>query len=85
MESLVTALLDPAPVTRGVTPREGALLAYADVLTRTPGAVTLADITSLRTVGLDDRAIHDAGCVVAYFAFVNRVADGLGVDVETAP
>ena len=85
MEPLVAALLEHAPVTDGVTPREVALLAYADVLTRTPAAVAPGDVASLRAVGLDDRGIHDAGCIVAYFAFVNRVADGLGVEIETAP
>ena len=37
---------------------------------------------ALRDQGLDDRAIHDAAQVVAYFAYINRVADGLGVDLE---
>jgi alkylhydroperoxidase family enzyme len=59
------------------------LLAYADKLTLTPGQVGAADVSMLRTAGLDDRAIHDACAIVAYFAFVNRVADGLGVDLET--
>jgi hypothetical protein len=27
--------------------------------------------------------IHDAAAVIAYFAFVNRLADGLGVDLES--
>ncbi len=30
----------------------------------------------------EDRAIHDACAIVAYFAFVNRIADGLGVELE---
>jgi hypothetical protein len=30
----------------------------------------------------DDRAIHDICAVTAYFNFVNRIADGLGVDLE---
>jgi alkylhydroperoxidase family enzyme len=36
----------------------------------------------LRDAGFDDRTIHDAYAIVAYFAFVNRIADGLGVDLE---
>ena len=59
-----------------------ALVRYADVLTREPMNVSPADIESLRAVGLDDRGIHDACAIVAYFAFVNRIADGLGVDLE---
>lgn len=62
--------------------RERALLIYAEKLTRAPAAITTADIDALRAVGLDDLAIHDACAVVAYFAFVNRMADGLGVELE---
>ena len=62
--------------------RQRALLAYADVLTLTPQAVTRAHVDALRAEGYDDRAIHDACAIVSYFAFVNRVADGLGVELE---
>ncbi len=62
---------------------ERALLAYADILTRTPQAVTIAHIDALRAVGYTDRAIHDACAIIGYFAFVNRIADGLGVAVES--
>ena len=62
---------------------ERALLAYADILTRTPQAVTMAHVDALRAVGYTDRAIHDACAIIGYFAFVNRIADGLGVAVES--
>ena len=61
---------------------ERALLAYADVLTLTPQAVSAAHIEALRAGGYSDRAIHDACAITSYFAFVNRVADGLGVELE---
>jgi uncharacterized peroxidase-related enzyme len=63
-------------------PRLRALLAYAMKLTRTPAAMKEADVDALREHGLDDRAIVDANQVVAYFNYVNRVADGLGVELE---
>jgi NAD(P)H-hydrate epimerase len=44
--------------------------------------MTEADVDALREHGLDDRAIVDANQVVAYFNYVNRVADGLGVELE---
>jgi alkylhydroperoxidase family enzyme len=44
--------------------------------------VTADDVARLRAAGFDDRAIHDACAIVAYFAFVNRIADGLGVELE---
>lgn len=54
----------------------------AFALTLTPQAVTRAHVEALREAGYDDRSIHDACAIVAYFAFVNRIADGLGVQVE---
>jgi alkylhydroperoxidase family enzyme len=59
-----------------------ALLKYADKLTRAPSTIDAGDIARLRAAGFDDRAIHDACAIVAYFAFVNRTADGLGVELE---
>lgn len=40
------------------------------------------DLTELRRHGFDDRAIHDATQVVAYFNYINRIADALHVDLE---
>jgi uncharacterized peroxidase-related enzyme len=59
-----------------------AVLNYAAKLTRQPASVAPADIEHLRSVGLSDQAIHDAAQVTAYFNYINRVADGLGVDLE---
>jgi uncharacterized peroxidase-related enzyme len=58
------------------------MLDYAVKLTRTPAAVTGDDVAALRSAGFDDRAIHDICSVTAYYAFVNRIADGLGVELE---
>jgi alkylhydroperoxidase family enzyme len=41
-----------------------------------------ADVAALRAAGFDDAAIHDAAQVIGYFNYVNRVADGLGIDPE---
>jgi alkylhydroperoxidase family enzyme len=54
-----------------------ALLEFAITLTRTPAIIEASDIEGLREQGFDDRAIHDACQVVAYFNYVNRIADGL--------
>jgi uncharacterized peroxidase-related enzyme len=59
-----------------------AILDYAMKLTVTPANMTAADVENLRQVGFNDKAIHDICAVTAYFAFVNRIADGLGVEVE---
>jgi len=55
---------------------------YALKLTRTPWDVRKDDLNPLRDAGLGDREILDLAMVVAYFAYVNRLADGLGVELE---
>ncbi|MFN2398152.1 MAG: carboxymuconolactone decarboxylase family protein [Gemmatimonadaceae bacterium] len=62
--------------------RSRALVRYAVKLTRSPAAVTQTDLVPLREAGLDARGIHDVAAVVAYFNFVNRIALGLGVELE---
>lgn len=59
-----------------------ALLTYAEKLTLEPGAVGEDDLQALRAAGWSDEAILHACEVVAYFNFVNRTADGLGVGLE---
>jgi len=81
-DALVDGLQTTPVSAPGLRPAEQALLAYADVLTLSPWSVTRAHIDALRAGGYDDRAIHDACAIVGYFAFVNRIADGLGVQIE---
>ena len=59
-----------------------ALLAYTEKLTTDPARCGQEDIAVLRQSGWDDRAIHDATQVVSYFNYINRIADGLGVEPE---
>jgi len=58
------------------------MLRYVVKLTRSPGRMKRQNVAELRKVGFDDRAIHDICSVAAYFNFVNRTADGLGVELE---
>lgn len=59
-----------------------ALLEYLEMMTLSPAAARRADIAALQQAGLSDRAIHDAVQIAAYFNYINRVADGLGIDPE---
>ncbi len=58
------------------------MLDYAVKLTRTPGEMGEGDVERLREVGFDQVAILDICQVVSYFNYVNRMADGLGVELE---
>jgi alkylhydroperoxidase family enzyme len=62
-----------------------AMLRYVERVTRAPGSVRQDDVDALRAAGFDSRAVHDICVLAAYFAFVNRTADGLGVVLEDHP
>ena len=68
--------------TAGLERVDYALCTYGEKLTRSPALMTETDVHALRTVGLDDAAIHDAIQVVSYFNYINRVADAVHVDLE---
>ncbi len=59
-----------------------ALCLYAEKLTHEQKSVGQADVDVLRSHAFDDQAIHDATQVVAYFNYITRIADGLGVEPE---
>jgi alkylhydroperoxidase family enzyme len=40
------------------------------------------DVVKLEEIGVSQEAISDAAQVVGYFNYINRIADGLGVDLE---
>ena len=63
-------------------PLDRALLDYSAKLTRKPAEINPQDVSRLRELGLDDRGIHDLCAIVAYFAFANRIANGLGIELE---
>lgn len=65
-----------------ISDADRAMLDYAVKLTRTPSAVDGEDVAALRTVGFDDAAVLDVCQVTSYYNYVNRLADGLGVELE---
>ncbi len=67
----------------GLDARRLAMLAYADKLTRTPACMARADVEALRRAGLGDADILAVVEATAYYAYVNRIADGLGVELES--
>lgn len=59
------------------------LLEYAEKVTRHAYRVTDKDIQHLKEMGWMDREILEATAVAAHFNFINRMADALGVQLET--
>ena len=59
------------------------MLDYAAKLTRTPWEINERDLQRLRDSQFSDRAILDIAQVTAYYAYVNRIADGLLVSLES--
>ncbi len=59
-----------------------AMLVYVEKLTLTPWEMIETDVAALRQAGFSDAAILDINQVTSYYAYVNRLADGLGVDLE---
>jgi alkylhydroperoxidase family enzyme len=63
-------------------PKTRALLDWCVQLTRAPASLGEADLQALRDQGFSDEQLSAAGFLCAYFNFINRVAEGLGVDQE---
>ena len=59
------------------------MLSFAVKLTKTPAAMVDADVEALRSAGFSDRDILDIVEVVGYYAYANRIADGLGIETES--
>ncbi len=68
----------------GLTQREVGLLDHAVKLTKQPSGVGRDDLDALRSLGFNDEQLVDAVHCIAYFNFINRVLDGLGVDPEAS-
>jgi uncharacterized peroxidase-related enzyme len=66
----------------GLDPKRLAMLEYSEKLTLTPSAMERSDVEALRAAGFSDADILAIAEVTAYYAYVNRIADGLGVEVE---
>ena len=82
MDALVAHVVEGGAPPDPWTQRDAACLGYALKLTRAPGEMTREDLAPMRAVGMSDAEILDVNQVVAYFAYANRVVDGLGVQLE---
>ncbi len=65
-----------------ISAADRAMLDYAVKLTQTPWEMTKMDVEKLQEEGFSDAAILDINQITGYYNFVNRLADGLGVELE---
>ena len=65
-----------------ITHADKLILNYAAKITREPHLIDQAFVDHLKSNDFSDRLIHDIVQVAAYFNYINRLADGLGVEME---
>jgi uncharacterized peroxidase-related enzyme len=65
-----------------ISDSDRAMLEYVAKLTQAPWMMEEEDVHALREVGFSDAAILDINQVTGYYAYFNRLADGLGVELE---
>ena len=65
-----------------VTEAEMAMLDYASKLTLEPWKMTEDDVLTLRDQAFGDEEVLHINMIAGYYAFVNRLADGLGLPLE---
>ena len=58
------------------------MLTFAVKLTKKPKRINVKDINKLRLTEFSDRDILDIVEVTEYYAYANRIADGLGITKE---
>jgi uncharacterized peroxidase-related enzyme len=71
-----------APPAAEMSAADRKMLDFAVKLTRDSRSATRQDIEELRAAGFSDTAIHDIVQITGFFAYYNRLADGLGIDPE---
>ena len=59
------------------------MLGYAVKLSLEPWNMEEADVQELRDAGISNTGILEIAHVIGYYAYVNRLADGLGVELES--
>ena len=58
------------------------MLDFAVKLTKAPTEMRESDVLALRELGLSDEQILSVVGITCLFNFMNRLADGLGVDID---
>jgi uncharacterized peroxidase-related enzyme len=72
--------IDTAPVDERMKP----VLRYVAKLTRTPDGMTREDAEAVYAAGWDQHALYHAVATCALFNFMNRLVEGLGIELQEA-
>ena len=67
-----------------VAERMRPVLRYAEKLTRNPAGLTQADADAVLAAGWDATALFHTVAVTALFNFMNRLVEGLGIELDAA-
>jgi uncharacterized peroxidase-related enzyme len=68
--------------TAGVDPKMRPVLHYARKLTQQPSSVTQADADAIFAVGWEEAALYYTVAVTALFNFMNRLVEGMGIELD---
>ena len=71
--------------TAPISEQDKVMVEYVVKLTRDATQCSRADHDRLRAVGFDDRGILQITLIAAWFNYINRVADALGVGRDIQP
>lgn len=76
------AAIDAGWRTAPLGERRQAMLTYVEKLTSTPAKMQRADVEALRAAGFSDLDVLQIAECASYYAYANRLADGLGIELE---
>ena len=81
----MVAALQKDYCTAPISEQDKVMLEYVVKLTKDATQCSRADHDKLRAVGFDDRGILQITLIAAWFNYINRVADALGVGRDVQP
>ena len=82
MDKELVEALEKDYTTAPISPQDRLMLDYVVKVTKDATKVGKGDHERLRAAGFDDRAILQITLIAAWFNYINRVADALGVGRE---
>ena len=82
LDAALVEALEKDYTTAPISPQDRVMLDYVVKLTRDATKVWKDDMEKLRNAGFDDRGILQVTLIAAWFNYINRVADSLGVGRE---